>query len=172
MKPVDGFGTIKNKAGEEIPIMVSIPTKETSESSAGADIPEAEEGEEEERKLDYFWAMPGMENELTEVLLAKGTNKKGEKLTPFKNWMTYYFKPYAKGVVKWNAAAGEYDEDELKTALSKVADWVKENRKSLQLYGPSEYVTDDGSVAPLAYLIYEATADVFLFLPALIATKF
>ncbi|KAA0146365.1 hypothetical protein FNF27_00360 [Cafeteria roenbergensis] len=171
LKPVTELGTITNKDGEVVPLMVSCNTKETSESAAGMDLPESEEAEDEEKKLDYFWQMPGMEMELTEILMVKGTNKKGEKLTPYKNWMTNYFKPYAKGVLKWNKEKGMYDEDELKTALSKFADWVKENRKKLQVFGPSEFITDTG-IAPLVYLIYEAEADMYMFLPALDAKKF
>jgi len=171
MTPVSALGTIKNTAGETVPVLVSIPTKETSESSAGMDLPEADEGEDEETKLDYFWQMPGMEMEVTEVLLTKGVNKKGEKLTPYKNFMAFYFKPYAKCVLKWNKEKAVYDDDELKTALSNFANWIKENRKDLQLFGPSEFVTEDG-IAPLAYLIYGAEANMHLFLPALNCKKF
>jgi hypothetical protein len=172
LKPVEEMGTITSTAGEVVPIVAQMLTKETTEGTAGLDLPEGEDGPggDEEKKLDYFWMMCDMENEHTELLFAKGEYK-GKSLTTYQNWVQFYFKPYGKTVLKWNAENGVYDEDELKGALSKFADWVKEHKKGLQVFGPSEFVTEDG-VAPLAYLIWEEEARVYFFLPGLKGQRF
>ena len=163
---VEELGTITTKAGETMPILARMTTKETSESAAGMDLPEGEDGpDEEERKLDYFWMMSDMENEHTDLLFAKGEYK-GKTLTTYQNWVQFYFKPYGKTVLKRNAELDIFEEDDLKAALSKFADWVKANKKELQLFGPMEFVSEEG-MAPLGYLVYTSEAFMHFFLPGL-----
>jgi hypothetical protein len=188
-RPVEELGFVTTKSGVKIPVLVKCETRETTESAAGS-LPEADPedaggGEEgEEKKLDVFWQYPSIENDHTATLLNNKdlTDKDGSKLTPYKAFLQLYFRGWSKSLIKaLNAKYPEthdlhISEEQLKEALSKFADWVKDNRKELQTFGPVAYATegDDGkaSVSSLAYLIWGAEAHVYYFRPAFFGVKY
>lgn len=63
-----------------MPILVSISATETTEDNTGG-IEGEDVDDAEERKLNYFWQMPHMENDHTDSLLTKGKDPKGKAVS-------------------------------------------------------------------------------------------
>lgn len=78
------------------------------------------------------------------------------------------------------------DVEEVQKALMKLHGWVKENKGELSIFGPAQYVGDDSidltmpgksakavrAVSTLAFQIYSAECNFFVFRPACKPEKF
>jgi len=111
------------------------------------------------------------------------------QLSKFKNWETFFFKPYGKSVIaslQKEYGVDKVDVKKVQEALMKFHGWVKEHKGEVSMFGPVSYVDEDTLdltmpgkdakatrvVSSLAFQIHASECHFYFFRPACKPEKF